>query len=230
MFVAIPEQTTFKLWETTGNFVLWYTIVFWGLFFFLITLGAFRILLIIYSLNLFFKKFKIFIKVLHPDGAGGLSPLGEFSIKLAYLIAALGIATVSLNISNSYILNANYSGFQITPYAIFLLFVYLLSAPIIFFAPIGTARAVMLTAKQDFIIKIADQFDFEINKIMVRLSDKPDELKNAFEKTEQLQKIYNIARSFPVWPFNSENILRFFSVISSPIVLAIMSIVIDIII
>jgi hypothetical protein len=109
------------------------------------------------------------------------------------------------------------------------LLVYLILAPIVFFAPIGAARSAMKDAKNEFILQIADQFEIETNNLKLFLAFDSDKLGKSLVKIEQLQKIHDIATKFPVWPFSTNNLIRFISSISSPFVLGVLSIIIDVI-
>ena len=74
---------------------------------------------------------------------------------------------------------------------------------------------------------MADQFEIETAKLQSLLASDSDEIQKSLDKIEQIQKIHNIATKFPVWPFNTQNIVRFFSSISSPFILGVISIVIE---
>lgn len=228
-FFSVPEQRTFVIWQTSSPFLFWYTIFFWAFFFFLGLLGVIRVIIAILWFNRLFKRFRVDVRVLHPDGAGGLSPLGEFSVKIGYLIGIYGVASVSATLSESYITTTKFAGPMLSNALIPLLLVYVILAPIVFFAPIGAARSAMKAAKNEFILQIADQFEIETRRLQSFLVSDSNELKKSLERIEQLQKIHSIATKFPVWPFNVENIIRFFSAISSPFVLGIISLVIDLV-
>jgi hypothetical protein len=225
VLMAIPEHKTFITWETSGSFIFWYTTFFWAFFFFIGLLGVVRVIVITFWFNRLFKEFKIDVRVLHPDGAGGLSPLGEFSVKIGYLIGVYGLASVSVTLSESYVTTTKFSGPMLTNALIPLLIVYLILAPVVFFTPIGAARFAMKEAKRAFILQIADQFDLETTKLQTLFKSDSNELGSGLEKIEELQKIHAIATKFPVWPFNVENLLRFFSAISSPFVLGVVSLI-----
>jgi hypothetical protein len=228
-FLMLPEQRGFATWQTSGEFVFWYTIAFWGLLFFLGLLAVIRVVIVIIWFNRLFRQLNIDVRVLHPDGAGGLSPLGEFSVRIGYLIGLFGVSAVSVSLTQSYRLTLQFSGPMLSSALVILIVVYALLAPIVFFAPIGAARFAMKAAKYGFILQIADQFEIETTKIQSLLGSDSDEIRKRLEKIEQLQKIHDIANRFPVWPFNVQSIIRFFSAVSSPFVLAIISIVIDLV-
>ena len=222
----IPELMEIRTWQTSHPIIFWYTVLLWGLIFFLGAMNVFRIVLSITWFNRLFDRFKVDVKVLHPDKAGGLSPLGEFSVKIGYGIAVYGLAAVAGILSESYLRTTQFTGPELSIRFLPLLVAYLVLAPIVFFLPIGAARSIMKKAKNAFIVQIADQFEIDTIEIQSLLASGADELKRKLDKIEQLTKLYDIAIKFPVWPFNTENLIRFLSAISSPFVVALISILV----
>jgi len=224
----IPELLSTKTWQTSHPIVFWYTVFLWGLVFFLGTMNVIRILLSITWFNRLFSRFKVDVKVLHPDKAGGLSPLGEFSVKIGYGIAIYGLAAVVGILSESYLKTTQFTGPELSLRFLPLLVAYLILAPIVFFLPIGAARSTMKRAKNEFVVQIAEQFEIDTIEIQSLLASGADELKRKLDKIEQLTKLYDIAIKFPVWPFNTENLVKFLSAISSPFVVALISVLITV--
>lgn len=229
IFFSIPEQKNFVIWQTSGPFIFWYTILFWAFFFYIGLLAVIKVIITVFWFNRLFNRFEIDVRVLHPDGAGGLSPLGDFSVKIGYVIGVYGIASVSASLSESYITTTKFSGPILSNALILLIATYIILAPIVFFAPIGAARSAMRAAKNEFLLQVSNQFEIETKILKSLLSSDGDILKNKMEKIDQLKKIHKMATSFPVWPFNVQNIVRFFSSISSPFILGIFTKLIDII-
>jgi hypothetical protein len=149
-------------------------------------------------------------------------------VKIGYGIAIYGLAAVVGILSESYLRTTEFIGPELSIRFVPFLVAYLVLAPIAFFLPIGAARSVMRQAKHAFIVQIADQFEIETIEIQGLLAAGADELKQKLEKIEQLTKLYDIAAKFPVWPFNTENLVRFLSAISSPFVVALISVLITV--
>jgi hypothetical protein len=229
IFFAIPEHRTFLTWETSSHFVFGYTVFYWSFIFIMGLLLILRGFISLLFFNRLFKNFRIAVKVLHPDGSGGLSPLGTFSTRIGYLIGIYGIISVTTVLYQSYITTGTASGPLLTTDLLFLLIIYLVLAPVAFFAPIGAARSAMKTAKDEFILLISDQFEVETANIRKLISAETETLGKGLKKLGQLQALRKIVSSFPVWPFNVENLIRFFSAISSPFILAAISLIIDLI-
>jgi hypothetical protein len=231
VFAVIPEQRNFVSWQTANNVVFWYHEFFWYVSFLIGGVALIKVLLTLYWFNRIFVEFKVDIRVLHPDMAGGLSPLGNFSVKIGYMIGIFGFTSVMVIWSQSAYLVKNGSlSLAITPAIISSIFVYLMLAPIVFFAPIGSAHSAMKRARHDFIIAISDQFENDFEKIQLLLDKDSDELKKVLDKIEHLQQVHNMAARFPVWPFNTASLIRFFSSVFLPVVVGIIpSIIIQLI-
>lgn len=229
IFAAIPEHKLFTGWQTTNNIVFAYHEIFWFLIFLVAGMAIVKTILSIYWFNKLFREFHADVRVLHPDGAGGLSPLGNFSVKIGYMIGILGfLATVVIWAQSTYLLANKEFSLLVNPAIITLAFAYLILAPIVFFAPIGSAHSAMRKAKNDFIIAISDQFENDFARLQFLLNKDGTELKDALEKIEHLQKIHGMVSRFPIWPFNTASLIRFFSSVFSPIILSILpSIIIE---
>lgn len=195
----------------------------------MVTLMVIRIFILIYWLNQLFRKFDINVRVLHPDGAGGLSPLGIFSVKLGYLLGIYGVSVTAIMLGNSYIQTGQLSSITWDIPVIFTLSVYVFLSPIAFFAPIGAARTGMKKAREDFILKISNQYEIETENVHALLISEGDELKKRLEKIKHIKDLYKEAKEFPVWPFNTENLVKFFSSVSSPLIMWVLSVIIDIV-
>lgn len=221
ILAVVPEHKAFQGWQTSSSLLFWYHEAYWYFIFMLGMLIIVRVMLSIYWFNQLFKTFRVDVKVLHPDGAGGLAPLGAFSVKVGYLIGVYGVASLAAIWSHSAYLLRGYSlGPKIEPAVASMIVVYLVVAPIVFFAPIGSAHSAMRAAKDKFLLSVSDQFEADRSKLMDALGKDSDELRSSIEKIEQLEKIHRLASNFPVWPFNTASLLRFFSSTLSPLLLA----------
>ena len=226
--LSVPEQSQFQTWQTAGDFVFCYTILVWDSIFTLGMLAVIRVFISIFYFNKLFQEFKLNVRIVHPDRAGGLSPLGDFSVKIGYVIGIYGFASVAATLSESYVTTTQFSSPMLSNALLPLLAIYLVLAPVVFFAPIGTARSAMRRAKQVFLLKISDQIEVEFQNIRDLDTADAEVISLSLEKLDQLQRVHEMAEKFPVWPFNLRNVIRFFSAISSPFVLGVVSIIVDI--
>ncbi len=162
------------------------------------------------------------VNPLHPDRAGGLLPLGQYALKTTYIIALAGIVAALAEyraIQNGTFATATFFHLAIV--------VYIIAAPISFFAPLGTARSAMQEAKNRLILRISTQFNQDFSSAYGELEGSVDKLKESLEKIEQLQKMQKLTESFPIWPFDVETIRRFTLAITSPLVAIALSILSD---
>jgi hypothetical protein len=171
----------------------------------------------IYWLRRLFKSFAINARPLYPDGAGGLSPLGNFTLSLSYIIAFVGFMLVLTPITRNFVV-AGTLQFRWTSEIVIGLGIYLVTAPIVFFGPLAVAHRVMRKAKHDLLLQIAQRFDTEYTHLQKALSGGSSGLKNHSEMLNELQSLHKMASKFPVWPFNLENITRFVTVYFLPFV------------
>lgn len=223
IFAVIPEQKKFVGWLTVNNVVFIYHAFFWYIIFLIGSLMLIKILVTLYWFNLLFKNFEVDVRVLHPDKSGGLSPLSNFSLKIGYMIGIFGLTTITTIWSqSSYLTPGKVFSLYTSPATISLGVAYILIAPLVFFAPIGSAHSAMKKAKNDYIISISDQFKRDFTNIQLLLNKDSKNLKSSLEKIEYLQKIHEMASKFPVWPFNTSSIIIFFSSVFSPFILSIL--------
>lgn len=230
LFAAIPEYRSFSGWQTSCEPLFWFHAIFWAFIFYLVAINVIRTLICIHFINDLFKKFNTDIRILHPDGAGGLSPLGNFNVKIGYMIGIYGLVTVIAIWSQfSYLTPGHTSLFDNKFTIVIGLFWYLIIAPLAFFLPIGSAHASMKNAKYKTILAISDQFENDFSQLQQNLNKGGEEFSKTCNKIENLQKIYSMANRFPIWPFNTANLVRFFSSIISPLVIGIIPSIIEII-
>lgn len=132
LLMYIPAQSNFQTWQTENGFSFWFVIVIWLLMFFAgITLLT-RGIIVIYWLNKLFKQFDVDVRVLHPDNAGGLAPLGKFSAAIGYVIAIYAISGVVGSISESIITSQSYLEVIKQPFVLLAYLFYCVMAPVVF--------------------------------------------------------------------------------------------------
>jgi len=99
--------------------------------------------------------------------------------------------------------------------------IYVIAAPIVFFAPLSVTHNAMRNAKSQLLLQIAQRFETEYINIQNALEDDISDLENSLKMLKELQSLHEMTSEFPVWPFNLENIVRFVTSLVSPIALAI---------
>ena len=182
----------------------------------------------IYWLSRLFNNFTIYVRPLHPDRAGGLSPLGNFTLMLSYIIAVIGIMFVSTPITRNYQAVGTWR-FRWTTELLVGLGIYVVAAPTVFFAPLSVAHNAMKEAKDQLLLQIARRFEKEYSRIREVLDEDVPSLEysskileNSSKILGELQTLHDTTSKFPVWPFNVSNVTRFGTSYVSPIAIAIL--------
>ena len=105
-----------------------------------------------------------------------------------------------------------------------------LMSPIMFFLPLSVVHKSMYNSKKKFQNQVADKFDEEFYKTKDLLNKTTQDLTESIDRVEQLQRLSDMAKIFPVWPYNTKNIIRFFSSVLFPIVLCFLSVLIEMVV
>jgi len=210
--MANPFNLTLSiLWAVTGLYAA--------------LLLLFLIVASIYWLRRLFADFAVKVRPLHPDKAGGLSPLGKFSLNISYLITILGFILAAIPMARYYLANGTF-GFNWTTDVILGLGIYIIAAPFAFFAPLSVAHAAMKSTKQNLLLQISQRFETEYSVVQKSLQGDVIELETNMMNLKGLHSLHELTNKFPVWPFNIENILRFITSFVSPILVVLVSTVI----
>jgi hypothetical protein len=179
---------------------------------YLISSFLLRIVLTYFILKKFINE-NIDIQPLHPDNCGGLSPLGKLSLKISTAGFGIGIPIV-INI----IWDVYKQGLPLFGYVeMSTILIYLFALVVVFFLPLLGAREGMLKAKNKELKLISDHFQEERKRIILNFNSIESSQDIGISKLEELKKLYDMANAMPVYPFNSKNVIRFFSSILWPI-------------
>lgn len=211
--ISFANNTTKAGWLLVPDIFFLYT---------LISLAVLRVIITSYVLIKFFN-FTPDIQPLHPDSSGGLSPLGKLSSTLNLGTFLYGLLSVVGIYANNY----NYSKPIYGPENITIMVAYVLCASIIFFLPLLSAHSCMKEAKYNTIQTINQRFE-TLNKQLIKSLDKNDKLsKENIEDLKSLKDIHEIASKMPVYPFDTETVTRFIGSILIPILVYILTNLID---
>lgn len=162
-----------------------------------------------------YLSYDVMIHPLHPDKSGGLSPLGNFSLRITPAGVFVGICClvgVAVNIYQY--------GFELCSMPnILIMLTYIVGLSIVFFVPLLSARKGMVEAKKHTLQLISDRFNIAMSEAMVELGTNKASPGLGVNNIEELTKLYAIADGMPIYPFNLENIVKFSSSILWPILL-----------
>jgi hypothetical protein len=177
-------------------------------------------ILSIYFLDRLFSRFTICVRPLHPDRAGGLAPLGDFTLTWSYLIAFIGVLLVLTPLTRSYIATGTLQ-FRWTTEILVALGIYLVAAPSVFLAPLLMAHNAMKETRNQLLSRIAHRFETELREVQDMLDGDLAGLADRQKMLKELQSLHDLALKLPVWPFNSTLFTRFGTSYLSPIALAV---------
>jgi hypothetical protein len=208
-------------WWTAATFPLIVCLGWFLIGFYCVLLILFYSILSIVWLRKLFHGFVINVRPLYPDRAGGLASLGNFTLKLSYMIALVGMILVVTPVTRNYVAVGTLQ-FRWTPELLTGLVFYAIAAPIVFFAPLSVAHHAMRRAKHQLLLNIARRFDAEYGDIHTVLDDNLKDLEHRSKVLTELQNLHQMTSAFPVWPFNVENVTRFGTAYVLPLVVPVL--------
>ena len=179
-----------------------------------------RIVLTYFVINKFLTD-RVNIQPLNLDNCGGLSPLGDFSLKLTKAGFAIGVPVLIGIISNYYQHAIPLLGLT----NILLIGGYMISLSVVFFLPLLGARKSMLTAKKKELKLIGDYLEEKRKNILLNYGKNKSMEFMEISNLEGLMKLYDLAKSMPVFPFNTMNIVRFLGSIIWPLALVVLQLI-----
>jgi hypothetical protein len=155
------------------------------------------------------RKFDLHPQLGHPDGCGGLEPLGNLCLWNALILTIPG---VFLGGWIALIPETTYDPEYITIFYKLLL-VPILWAPISFFLPMLSVHRI-LVAKQTQIQLELDRLGQSIDQLSHQILSQADEMEpeectKKTKKLEMMRQTYQEYKNYPVWPFNYQILKKF---------------------
>jgi hypothetical protein len=187
----------------------------WGvfLFFALTAVYVVRSVAVTFLLRDLLKCSTIRMVPFHPDGSGGLRPVGAIGLNNQYLLSVYGLNVISLVIVKRAL---------IVPQGLWVLMIvaavaYAIVGPIVFVAPLMQFRTGMMRAKSELMNEVAQRLRSELDRIRLKLR-KDDITKSDEELIERLRKIGAVINDLPVWPFDAPTVRKFLTAYLAPLV------------
>jgi hypothetical protein len=151
---------------------------------------------------------------LHPDGAGGLQPVGRIGLRNQYALTLLGLNLVLMMVTAG--------NFILSDKAVFVLIgslivAYVLLGPIVFMAPLVSFRGGMLRSKGQLMSEVGLRLRVELDRLRSRLPSGAITAEDE-QLIERLRKIGTIIDELPVWPFDAATLRAFFTAYALPVV------------
>ena len=174
-----------------------------------------QILVIADTLSKLGKTFDLDLQINHPDGCGGLGPIGDICLRIAYVVSPLpvllGLWLVFINFFDLRYLRM--APEHLDPLASTLVFLAIPTAIICifsFFLPLGAVHTAMLREKSKLQIEL-DDISQEIHQLSSDLLSKANNLEpqqgiSLEEKIDFLKRVYTRNSQIPTWPYRSTHI------------------------
>jgi hypothetical protein len=187
----------------------------WGvfLFFTLTVVYVVRSVAVTFFLRALLKCSNIRVVPFHPDGSGGLRPVGAIGLNNQYLLTIYGLNVISFWVVKQ---SLNVPG-ELRALMIAAAVMYAVVGPIVFMAPLVQFRAGMRRAKAELMNEVAQRIRLELERIRVKLR-KDDITKADEELIDRLRKIGAVINDLPVWPFDVPTVRKFLTAYLVPFV------------
>jgi hypothetical protein len=186
--------------------------------FYIFSLCIFDIIASYIILRKLFNNYNISLQPLHPDNCGGLSALGVLSKRLNLGIFLIGLIS-ALNVYQDCIL---FKTPLVNPFHMAIITGYIVCAYIVFFMPLFAAHESMKQAKYDEIKRINEYFQAVNQKLTNHISSHENIDQRDMSDFENINKIYDLAKKMPVYPYNIATVSSFIGSIIIPIFLFIL--------
>jgi len=174
-----------------------------------------RIIVIADTVSKLGRTFDLDLQINHPDGCGGLRPIGDLCLKLAYVISPLpillGLWLVFINSFDIRFLRMAPENLEpLSSTIVFLTIPVSTLCLFSFFLPLGSVHTAMLRAKSRLQIEL-DSISQEIHQLSSGLLTKanslaPQQGTSLEEKIEFLKRVYARNSQIPTWPYRSTHI------------------------
>ena len=187
----------------------------WGvfLFFTLTAVYVVRSVAVTFFLRALLKCSNIRVIPFHPDGSGGLRPVGAIGLNNQYLLSIYGLNLISFVIVKQ---SLNVPG-GLRVLMITAAVMYAVVGPVVFVAPLIQFRAGMMRAKTELMNEVAQRIRMELERIRIKLR-KDDITKSDEELIDRLRKIGAVIKDLPVWPFDVPTVRKFLTAYLAPFV------------
>jgi hypothetical protein len=148
----------------------------------------------------------------HPDGAGGLEPIGAFYLHQSRIASVpaifLAVWVLLMSLWGRYPIWGHYRQRWLGPY-LALLALAILVEVLVFILPMWSVHAVMRKQKVEFLGR-ADRLSPKMATIQTRLQEKPSEDRDADKRQlTELVEQYKILENTPTWPIDQSIRRRF---------------------
>ena len=194
---------------TPLNILAWYVI----------TMMVGRYIATVIGLSKFFSSGLVMIRPWHPDRCGGLGTISNYALRMTWFIAACGVTVLLFAYVSFILLLEGDAGLIVRdPWIWFNVLLYVVLAPSVFFMTLGAAHNAMRNAKRDQLQLVSDRLDAEFQEVREKIAVPDGDFPGSVTRIKGLSELYEITRSFPIWPFDLLTIRRFGAAVFAPFV------------
>jgi hypothetical protein len=161
-------------------------------------------------------KFDIDIRPMHPDHAGGLRHIGSLSMAVNYFLILVMLYFSLLLVFDPF------SQRFVLIYFIFYIFTFF-----IFFASLYEAHKKMRRVKDEALENLENTSNHYYYKLINSAGKQGVYDLDSADEIIMVDNLYTIVEKMPVWPFNINNIIKFFSVFITPFIIFIISLLVN---
>jgi len=201
----------YDLWSSQNYLVTFITRTIYEtiVFGFLFPLLLFKFLTTLYTIKhicLDLTKEKIIrLRPINPDKAGGLGDLGKYSLKLVILLLPPLIPIFAYMIFN-----------PVTMVLLSGLTLYIPLLVLTFFYPLSGAHRAMKEFKDRELQNLSHKFNAIYDTFIEKIDPDADTLiPEEYDALEKIDRLYKKAEKMPVWPFDTDTITKFGSILAA---------------
>ena len=205
-----------KFWAIPGGNLTasgWVYVYCITLLYALITVYVTRCICITFYLRKLVANAAIRMLPFHPDGCGGLQPVGRLGPCNQYILSILGMnIAVFAAVTTSMLGHARAESSLIAVAVV----AYLVLGPTVFLGPLIPFREGMQKTKARLMGEVADRLRIEFERVRTQFkTTSPTE--EDIEILERLKKLAEMINELPVWPFDARTLRRFSSAYLAPV-------------
>jgi hypothetical protein len=195
----------------------------WGiaLFYFVLFIYIGRGLAMAMFLKSVASVWEIKLNPVHPDGCGGLRPLGRIGLRNQYALTILGINIAVLAATIIHIDDINQIEPSLLPVILIpAMAIYVIFGPIIFLGPLLPFRRVMGDQRRALMQEIAEPLELKFEALKVNARNHQDIKRIELDALDRMRRFGQTARDLPVWPFDSRTMRLFATAYAAPVLVA----------
>lgn len=161
------------------------------------------------------KLVKVRLLPFHPDGSGGLQPVGRLGLRNQYTLTVLGLNIAILGAVTARYLATRGLERDLIVTAVF---AYAVLGPIVFMGPLLPFRAAMRHSKERLMGELSARLRIDFTRIRGEFPDNGISAED-LETLQRLQKLGTMLEELPVWPFDARTLRTFATAYVIPFVL-----------